>query len=77
MIIEVWVKPGSKKGDLVIPPKGNEPWEVFVAAKAIDGDANSSVINLLASHLGVPKSSVSIKNGLRYRRKLIEIDVIG
>ncbi len=73
MIIEVWVKPGSKKGDLVIPAEGGDRWTAFVAARPVNGDANASVIALIASQLGVPKSSVMIKNGHNSRRKLVEI----
>lgn len=74
MIIEIWVKPGSKRGDLVIPGDGKTPWTVFVAAKPVDGDANASVVKLLAAHFGVPSRKVSIKSGHTSRRKFILIE---
>lgn len=73
MIVEIWVKPGSKKGNLVQPGDEGEPWTVFVTAKAVDGEANEAVISLLADFFKVQKRRVLIKSGHRSRRKLIEV----
>jgi uncharacterized protein len=47
---------------------------IRVAAPALEGRANESVRRVLAKHLGVPKSSVTIVRGHRSREKVIQID---
>lgn len=76
-IIEVWVKPGSKKGNQVIPGADGELWTVYVAAKPVEGVANDAVTSLIAAHLGLPKHAVTIKSGTRSRRKLIRLRMAG
>ena len=46
---------------------------VKVTEPAEAGKANIAVVELLAKHFRVPRSSVKIVGGLRDRRKLIEI----
>ena len=71
MKISVFVKPNSKKGDLVeTSPDG---LTVFLRAKAVDGAANQALIKVLAKHFGVAKSSVTIVAGNRSRHKIVEI----
>ena len=36
---------------------------VFVPLRAVDGQANTAVIELLAKHFGVPKSTIEIVRG--------------
>jgi uncharacterized protein (TIGR00251 family) len=68
----LFVKPGSKKGPLV---ELNETGEitVFVRERAVDGAANKAVIELLAKHFGVTKSSVEIESGFTGRHKRVRI----
>ena len=47
---------------------------IRVSAPALEGRANESVRRVLAKHLGVPKSSVTIVRGHRSREKVIQID---
>lgn len=71
MKISVFVKPNSKKGDLVeVVPEG---LIVFLRAKAVDGAANQALIKVLAEHFGVAKSCVTIVAGQRSRHKIVEI----
>ncbi len=71
MIIQVRVKPGSKKGDLVEPAS---PYlDVFLKEKPIAGKANQALIALLSSHFGVPRENIRIVSGASSRIKLIEI----
>lgn len=71
MIVQVRVKPGSKRGDLVVE---SSPYlDVFLREKPIDGLANQALIALLAKHFSVNKASVRIVSGSSSRIKLVEI----
>ena len=45
-----------------------------VAAPAVDGAANDSLIRLLAAELGVPRRDVRIVAGATGRHKLVAVD---
>lgn len=47
---------------------------VRVAAPAVDGAANRSLVRLLADELGVPRGAVRIVVGEGSRTKLVEVD---
>ncbi len=74
MLISLTVKPGSKKGPLVLPVegKGNE-YVVYLREKAHDGEANEALIRLLAKHFNLPKTSIKIKSGHASRKKIVEL----
>lgn len=67
----ITVKPQSKKSEVKKISEGE--YAVSVNAPAREGKANEAVIQLLADHFSVPKSSVKIIRGQTARRKLIEI----
>ena len=46
---------------------------VYLHARPHDGEANKSLIAVLAKHFGVPKSSVKIVLGQKSRTKIVEI----
>jgi uncharacterized protein YggU (UPF0235/DUF167 family) len=46
---------------------------VFVCAAPVDGEANKSVIALVARVLGIPKSSIAIKRGEASRDKVLAL----
>lgn len=71
MIYQVFVKPNSKKGPLVVA-NGSE-LTVFLRAKPIDGAANAALIKLLAEYFDVARSQISIKTGKASRHKLVEV----
>lgn len=71
MKILVAVKPNSKKSEVKKISEGE--YAVSVNAPAREGKANEAVIELLARHFSVPKSSIRIIRGQTARRKLIEI----
>lgn len=71
MEIQITVKPGSKKGDLV--EKTDEGLTVYLRAKAHDGEANESLIRVLAGHFCVAKSRVELVRGQKSRKKLIRV----
>ena len=45
---------------------------IYLRAKPHDGEANSALLNLLAKHFRVPKTSIKISRGSHSRTKLIE-----
>lgn len=71
MIYVVTVKPGSKKGPLVVTNK--DELVVYLREKPVEGQANNALIKLLASHFHVPKTAIRIKSGAHGRKKLVEI----
>jgi uncharacterized protein (TIGR00251 family) len=71
MKIWVTVKPQAKKSAARKISEGE--YAVSVNAPAREGKANEAVIELLARHFSVPKSSIRIIRGQTTRRKLIEI----
>lgn len=85
MIYSVIVKPGSKKGPLVVeastdilasptsPQLAAKNLTVYLREKPVDGAANTALVKLLAKHFDVAKSCVIIKSGASSRHKTIEI----
>ena len=45
--------------------------KVWVTVAPENGKANDAVVNLLADHLGIPRSSVRILRGQRSRNKVV------
>jgi uncharacterized protein YggU (UPF0235/DUF167 family) len=72
--VTVTVKPGSKKGPLVVQDTDGA-LTVFLLERAVDGAANEGLITLLAKHFEVSKSKVQIVSGFTSRIKHIEIDL--
>ncbi len=71
MKYSVTVKPGSKKGPLVI--QQNNDLIVYLRERPVEGKANIALVQLLAEHFNVAKTSIKIKTGTRGRQKIIEI----
>lgn len=71
--IVVTVKPSSRKGPLVeTNPAGS--MTIYVREPATEGRANKAVAEILADHLGVPKSRVALVGGATSRTKRFRID---
>src|SRR5450830_1546035 len=68
--IEVRVIPRAGRNEV---KENGEQLKVYLTAPAEDGRANQALIKVLAEHLGVKKSMVIIKKGLRSRQKVIKI----
>jgi uncharacterized protein (TIGR00251 family) len=69
--ISVQVKPQAKKES--ISKVSENEYRVCVHAAPVAGEANEAVIEMLARHFSVPKSSVKVLRGQSSRKKLIEI----
>lgn len=71
MLVQVIVKPGSRKGPLVeAVPDG---LVVYLHEKAHDGEANAALVRLLSEHYKVAKSCVVIVCGQKSHRKVVEV----
>jgi len=69
--IEVRVKPRARESRVLGLREG--ALEVAVAAAPVDGEANVELVRILASHLGLARSAVSIVSGASGRSKLIAL----
>ena len=73
MIIQAIVKSRAKVSQIEVPLSGNI-FIIHTEKPAIHGEANRSIIELIADHFKVPKSSVKIKTGARSKIKILEIE---
>ena len=73
MAHKIWVtvKPQARKEEIARLAEGE--YRVSVHAPAKEGKANEAVIELLANHFSVAKSSIKIVSDPSVRRKLIEM----
>ena len=75
MKIWVTVKPQAKREEVRKIADGE--YSISVRARAREGKANESVIEVLAGYFLVSKSAVKIIRGQTARRKLVEIECGG
>ena len=66
------MQPGAARSEFA--GMHGERIKVRLAARAVDGKANEALIEFLASHYKVRKSSVRITAGLKSRQKRVVID---
>ncbi|MDP8923410.1 MAG: DUF167 domain-containing protein [Chloroflexota bacterium] len=69
--VPVRVHPGASRAAVTVLDDGS--LDVRVRPRAIDGQANEGVIEVLAERLGLRKRDVRIVTGGRSRRKLVEV----
>ncbi len=70
------VKPGSRRGPLVVPTPDDPAASVtvHVRERAVDGAANAGVVAALAAHFGVRRGDVEILRGHTARIKRVRVD---
>ena len=70
--LQIQVIPGSKRNQII---EINEEGiiRVKVTAKPVDGKANKAVIDLISDNLGIRKSDIIIKSGLKSKKKTLII----
>ncbi len=71
MQIQVKVKPGTKQLSR-LEEQGDGTYVAFLTARAHDGEANKALIELVAKHFRVAKTSISITQGAKSRQKTLE-----
>ena len=71
MKLSIKVQPRSSKE--VVEKLADGSYKVFVHAPPADGEANKAVIEVLAKHFKIAKSSVKIITGDTNKNKIIEI----
>lgn len=74
MLYLVHVKPGSKRGPLVLTDPANATeLTVYLREKPVDGAANQALIQVLAEHFRVAKTQIIIRRGHASRHKQVEV----
>lgn len=71
MKLTIHVKPGSSQSKIVENPDDGS-LTVFLHAEPHGGEANAALMEALAKHLKVPKTSIKIVAGAKSRTKIIE-----
>jgi uncharacterized protein YggU (UPF0235/DUF167 family) len=71
-VVVVKVKPGSRRGPFVEVGSDGE-LTIYVREPAVDGRANSAVVQQLAAHLQLPRSRVKLVSGATSRLKRFRI----
>lgn len=74
MLYLIHVKPGSRRGPLVVTdPQNVTELTVYLREKPTDGAANQALIRLLANYFQVAKTQITIRRGHTSRHKQVEI----
>ena len=71
--VSVQVHPGASREAVRLLPDGS--LDVRLRARAVEGQANASLIIVLAEQLGLRRRDVSIVRGERSRRKIVQIEL--
>ena len=70
--IQIKVKPNSRASLLEQNEDGT--WLAHIKSPPVDGKANEELVALVARHLGLRKSQVTIRSGASGRMKLVQVD---
>jgi uncharacterized protein (TIGR00251 family) len=73
-IFHIRVKPGASKNK-VDYDEDHQRWMFYIRAKAIDGEANAYLINLLSKQLKLPKRDIQLLKGEKSPFKQLEIAI--
>jgi uncharacterized protein (TIGR00251 family) len=71
--VSVQVHPGASREAVRLLPDGS--LDVRLRARAIEGQANAGLVELLAEQLGLRRRDVVIRGGLRSRLKIVQLDL--
>ncbi len=71
MKLTIHVKPNSKKNEVEVRQDGS--LLVRVTSPPVEGKANKKALEVLATYLGKPKSSLKLLAGEKSKRKTVEI----
>lgn len=70
--IQVRAQPRAKK--IAVVEEAPDQFKIYLNTPPVDGKANSALIEILAKHLGIPKSRISQVSGLTSRDKIFQIE---
>lgn len=73
MLLTVHIQPNAKKNEIV-KWLDEDTVKIKIAAPAIEGKANTALVQFLADHYVVAKSRVRIVRGLSTKMKQVEIE---
>lgn len=74
MTVSVRVHPGASREGITLLPDGS--LDVRLRARAVEGQANAALVDLLADRLGLRRREVEIVAGERSRQKRVRIGVV-
>jgi uncharacterized protein (TIGR00251 family) len=69
--VAVKVHPGASREAVTLLPDGS--LDVRLRARAIEGQANAGLIDVLAARLGLRRRDIAIASGVRSRQKLVRL----
>lgn len=72
LILTLYLQPGAKRTEAV--GLHGDALKIKLAAAPIEGAANAALVEYLADIFGVPQRQVMLKQGIKSRRKVIEIN---
>ena len=72
MILEIKVYPRSSKEE--IKKIEDNSYKVYMHKPAVEGEANRHLIMMLSRYLGIKKSYIRIKSGIKSKNKIIEVE---
>ncbi|WQF78533.1 Putative YggU-like superfamily protein [Colletotrichum destructivum] len=76
LYLQCHVKPGASRVREGVTAVTEGAVEMCVAAQAREGEANKAVIKLLSEVLGLPKSDLTITQGLKSRDKTVAVSIV-
>lgn len=71
LLLEVQVQPGAARTEVAGLHDGR--LKIRLGARAIDGRANTALVEFIAARLGVAKRDVTIEAGATSRRKRVQV----
>jgi uncharacterized protein (TIGR00251 family) len=71
--VSVRVHPGASREEVALLPDGS--LDVRLRARAVEGQANAGLIDLLAQRLDLRRRDVEIVSGVRSRQKVVRLGV--
>jgi uncharacterized protein (TIGR00251 family) len=76
MVLRVKVSPNARRSEILgweEHPTAGWHLRIRLQAPPIDGKANQALVRFLATELGVPKSKITLKQGLASRLKTLHL----
>lgn len=71
MIVQARVKTGAKEDSIRFDDR-EKFYHISVKARPVAGEANKAILKLVAFELGIPVSTICLKNGSKSKLKLFE-----